>query len=65
MTAYPLTLITEYEGPVCAAWVPDSGLLCEHDSCWDVMSLGGSAFGRAVAADSPPLTRARRGYLPS
>ena len=47
-----LLLPVEREGPVCAAWEPDSGELCEHDSCWDIMSLGGSAAGRAIARAS-------------
>lgn len=31
-----------YSGPVCEAWQLGSDVLCEHESCWAVMTDGGN-----------------------
>jgi hypothetical protein len=47
--------VKDYSGPVCRPWWTDDGglsdtgwELCEHDSCWDVMTFGGSAWFRVT-----------------
>jgi hypothetical protein len=44
------SMIVEYQGPACAAWRQGSADLCEHDSCWDIMTEGATAYYRRVEA---------------
>lgn len=37
--------MTAISGPVCEPWEPGSGLLCEHNSCWNIMCLGDGNHG--------------------
>lgn len=45
--AFTSKLVT-YAGPACAGWQRESLVLCEHDSCWDIMTEGASAYYRRV-----------------
>jgi hypothetical protein len=40
------SVLVPYAGPACFAWRRGSDDLCEHDSCWDIMTEGASAYYR-------------------
>lgn len=37
----------EFAGPVCGAWASEADI-CEHDSCWDITTNGGSSSHRRM-----------------